>query len=146
MKTTLITLTILFCFSIIGYGQKDEFLGKWMAYKSNLHPPNINGQLILFDENPPVDTITFDMSYFQQSSLVKDETKLFHWTQRGTYTIKRNKLILQDRVTSTGEPGKHYPDIEYKYQIKKEELILKTKYKLPDKEIYISLWTFYKRI
>lgn len=141
-----IRLLTLFLFSCLtALGQKDNPIkGTWVAVKIEF-----SGDKVTNPNNiVPTDTIVFKDNEFEQKLLVSEVDgvqKTLLWFQKGIYQISNDKLILKNRVISEGEPGKKYPDIEFKYKIKKGQLLLGEKTKLPDNQ-YVTTWHYYKRL
>lgn len=118
------------------FGQDNKtIVGTWIFEKVK-----IDNQVLT--ENLDADTLKFTDTKFEQNAIVQDEQKnKFLWTQSGKYRFLKNKLILSNRISSEGEPGKEYPEIQYKYKFKGDQLILIETTKLND-----TFWRYYKKI
>jgi hypothetical protein len=143
MRTLLVLLLIgVPCCQSFGQDGK-TIIGTWVIEKvkvwTSVKVVN-NGQE--FTENLDADTLKFTNTTFEQKAIAKEErTKKFLWNQSGKYKIHRNKLVLSNRISSAGEPGKEYPEIRYKFKLERGQLIL-----ISTNELHDTFWRYYRKM
>jgi hypothetical protein len=91
-----------------------KILGTWVHYKSTVDNKEVNGDF-------PPDTIIISTDTFEQRVWVKNEAP---FRQAGVITLKKDKIIITKRTTSTSDKYGPPPDIYYRFKLKKETLII----------------------
>jgi hypothetical protein len=135
MKKIVILILITLPF-LDSFGQENkEIIGTWIIEKTKFENQELIG-------NADADTLRFTANTFEQKIILLDEKKeKFLWTHSGKYKVYGKAIILSNRISSTGESGKEYPEIKIKYKIKIGKLILIQTNKLND-----TFWYYYKKI
>lgn len=125
-------LSIALILLITAYGCmgqiNSKILGTWVRYKTTVDNKELEGDK---KKLQPADTIFITSDTFKQSVWVADQTP---YRQTGVITVKKNKIILTKRTTSTSDQYGTPPDIYYRYKVKNETLAISNA-AIMDKEI-----------
>jgi hypothetical protein len=96
-------------------GQTDSKLsGTWIHFKTTV------GNKIMDNDIPP-DTIIIGNGTFEQRVWMKNEAP---FSQTGEMTLKKGKIEITKRTTSTSNKYGSPPDIYYRYKLKNQTLII----------------------
>ena len=105
----------------------NKIWGTWILYMRTVDNKEVKDD----GENSQPDTIFITSNIFEQRTWVKNETP---YKQTGVMTLKKNKIILTKRTTSTSDQYGPPPDIYYRFKVKGKTLIISNA-ALTDKKI-----------
>ncbi len=139
-KFILAVIFILFQANCFGQSKRN-LEGTWVLSKTV-----IDGKEVMKEEIGK-DTLIFTANRFEERNILKENGIDFLWIQRGDYEQQAKRLILKNRVTSTGDPNVKYPEIKLTYRIKKGALILGRE-TIKDERLSSQpiVWSYYGRI